>query len=76
MRTEHLELTNSRMGSIKNDLVTTALELESLRIALDGHARYLQRTGQTEEMAAMVAQVDKLRMAAEDLRQIASGIRP
>ncbi|WP_459205400.1 hypothetical protein ACSMEV_12325 [Pseudomonas sp. MLB6B] len=64
------------MDSIKNDLVTTAQELESLRTALDGHARYLQRTGQVDEMAAMATQVDKLKMAAEDLRQIAAGIRP
>lgn len=64
------------MGSIKNDLVSTALELESLRTALDGHARYLRRMGQIDEMAAMAAQVDKLKTAAEDLRKIAAGIRP
>ncbi|WP_313739719.1 hypothetical protein [Pseudomonas sp.] len=64
------------MGVIKNDLVTTALQLESLRTTLDGHARYLQRMGQIDETAAMATQVDKLRMAAEDLRQVAAGIRP
>ncbi|MFS0827569.1 hypothetical protein [Pseudomonas phoenicis] len=71
-----LELANSRMRSIRDDLITTALQLESLRAALGGHARYLQRTGQSDAMATMANQSEQLHMTIENLRQIAAGIRP
>lgn len=65
---------NLRMQGLKEDLMRTAVDLDTLSQALDGHTRYLRHSANACEAMAMHMHVDGLRASAEALRGAAQNI--
>ncbi|MDN7143715.1 hypothetical protein KC131_23990 [Pseudomonas sp. JQ170] len=62
------------MKGIRDDLHSTARELERVSRELDGHARYLLRSIHRTDAAEVLGQIQGLQASVEQLRDVAHRI--